>query len=212
MDETGSKRAPLSDGRRLRGEQTRRRVLDFAVTIANAEGLEGLTFGKVAAAAAAPKSTLQVLFKDREGLQLQTLEAGADVFAAGIRARLKGDVGPFGRLRDLCEAWFDLVSDTALPGGCLVTAATTEYRARPGAIRALIEVHRGRWRDHLRQAARAAQEAGELRPEIDLEQLVFQILAFQAAANFSLDEGACEDFARARRGVEALLAQARAPS
>src|ERR1700722_3871230 len=72
------------DGRRASGDRTRHPVLKQAMQIAATEGLEGLTFGGIASAAEVPKSTLQVLFKDRETLQLQTLSAAADEFAAGI--------------------------------------------------------------------------------------------------------------------------------
>ena len=80
--------SPHPDGRRARGDRTRQAVLKHAIEITAAEGLEGLTFGRVAQAAGVPKSTLQVLFKDRESLQLQTLAAAADEFAVGIRERL----------------------------------------------------------------------------------------------------------------------------
>lgn len=192
----------------MRGDRTRKRVLDQAVAIAATDGIEGLTFGKVAAAAHVPKSTLQVVFKDRQGLQLQTLSAGAEIFANGIRARLKPDPTAFGRLRGLCEAWFDQVAQTGLPGGCLVTAAAVEYRGKQGAIRASIDTYRQRWRDHLHLAAQAARDAGELRVDVDLQQLVFEIMALQAAANISLGERSAPDFTRARRAMESLLRRA----
>ena len=200
---------PKTDGRRLRGERTRQAVLTEAIRIASAEGLEGLTFGRVAQAAGIPKSTLQVLFKDREALQSQTLSAGAEAFADGIRARLPKHVGAFEHLVALCHAWFDLVSDGALPGGCLVTAATAEYRARPGTIQTLVATHRDRWRDVLLTSAHTAQKEGALRDDVDVEQLVFEILAFQGSANVSNPEPALSDLDRARRSVDNLLERAK---
>src|SRR5919197_4349625 len=135
---------PKPDVRRVRGDRTRQAVLSQAVRIAAMEGLEGLTFGRVALSAGVPKSTLQVIFRDREALQIQTLSAGADAFAACIRERLPSGIGTFDHLKALCEAWFDFVGDGAVPGGCLVTAATAEYRARPGTIQKLVAEHRDR--------------------------------------------------------------------
>lgn len=199
------------DGRRARGDRTRHTVLKHAMEIAATEGLEGLTFGGIASAAGVPKSTLQVLFKDRETLQLQTLTTAADEFAAGIRERLPADKTAFERLRTLCDAWFDLVSSGVLAGGCPVTAATAEYRARPGAIQTLVGEHRARWRAALTGAVKAAQEEGSLRPDVDPQQVVFEILAFQAAANVNAGDSAAPDMRRARRGVHALLDRARSP-
>jgi AcrR family transcriptional regulator len=197
------------DGRRLRGDRTRRAVLDQAVRIAAVDGLEGLTFGRVAEATGVAKSTLQALFKDRETLQMQTLNAGAEIFAEGIRNRLPEHAGAIGYLRALCDAWFDLVDDGSLPGGCLVTAATAEYRARPGAMQTLISEHRNRWRATLLAAAKAAKKEGALDSNCDPEQLVFEILAFQGAANVSAAGVAnTADLRRARRSVRALLERA----
>jgi AcrR family transcriptional regulator len=201
--------AAKPDGRRLRGERTRQTVLNHAVRIASVEGLEGLTFGRVAQAAGVPKSTLQALFKDREALQAQTLSMGADAFVAGIAARLPKSVNAFEHLVALCHAWFDLVGDSELPGGCLVTAATAEYRARPGALQILVATHRDRWRTTLLASAQAAQREGVLRDDLDLDQLVFEILAFQGSANASTIEPAANDLHRARRSVDSLLEQAK---
>jgi AcrR family transcriptional regulator len=202
-------RATRPDGRRVRGDRSRRAILEQAVRIASIDGLEALTFGGVALACDIPKSTLQTLFKDRETLQLQTLEAGAEAFAAGIRARLSNTAQPVERLQELCEAWFDQVSTTTLPGGCLVTAAFAEYRARPGAIKDAVDVHRERWRETLRAAAQAAQDAGALRKDVDVEQFVFEMLAFQGSANVSMSEATTADLARARRSARALLMRVR---
>ena len=198
------------DGRRVRGERTRQAVLNQAVRIASVEGLEGLTIGRVAQAAGVPKSTLQALFKDREALQFQTLSAGAEAFAAGIRARLPKNVDAFENLVALCRAWFDLVSDSELPGGCLVTAATAEYRARPGTIQTLVAAHRDRWRAALLASAQAARREGALRDDLDLDQLVFEILAFQGSANVSTIEPVANELNRARCSVDSLLERARA--
>ena len=38
---------------------------------------------------------------------------------------------PLARLRALMNGWFDFVETRQLPGGCVITAASSEYRARP---------------------------------------------------------------------------------
>jgi AcrR family transcriptional regulator len=196
------------DGRRARGDRSRRAILEQAVRIASVEGLEGLTLGKVAAAAGVPKSTLQVLFKDRENLQTQALETGVAMFTDRLVEQLRSVQTPLLRLRTLTEGWFELVAHQALPGGCLITAAAGEYRARPGPLQDLIRHHQGRWRDLLLAAVREAQASGALKPEVDAEQLVFEIMALQTAANVAASLDGPDDFQRARRGVARLISQA----
>ena len=199
---------PSTDGRRARGDRTRQAVLAQAVRIAGCEGLEALSFGRVALAAGAPKSTLQTLFKDREALQIQVLDAGAAAFAEGLRARLTGEGAPLARLKALCAAWFDLIATCETPGGCLVTAASAEFRCREGALAAHAAQHQGRWRHAVTQAVRAAVGSGELRAGLDVEQLVFEILAYQGAANLVAGQQDAPELAHARRAIEAALARA----
>jgi AcrR family transcriptional regulator len=191
------------DGRRIRGDRTRAAILEQAARIAGVEGLEGLTFGRVALAAAVPKSTLAALFKDREELQAQTLRFGADAFAGALRARLRDRPGPLGRLKALCDAWFELLEDKQFPGGCIVTAVSAEYRARPGSIRQLVMEYQETWRKALFSAAQEAQKEGSLDSDVDLKQLVFEILAFQGAAHVN-----ASDRRRAQRAVHMLLERA----
>lgn len=198
------------DGRRARGDRTRQAVLAQAVRIAGCEGLEALSFGRVALAAGAPKSTLQTLFKDREALQIQVLDAGAAAFAEGLRARLATNGTPMERLQALCAAWFDLIGACETPGGCLVTAAAAEFRCREGVLAEHAARHQARWRDAVAGAAEAAKAAGGLRGDVDIEQLVFEILAFQGAANLTAGQAEAPALAHARRAVEALLARAAA--
>ena len=188
------------DGRRVRGDRTRTAVLEQAALMAGVEGLEGLTFGRVALAAAVPKSTLATLFKDREELQSHTLRFGADAFADALRARLRNRSGPLGRLRALCDAWFGLLEDEQFPGGCIVTAVSAEYRARPGVIQQLVTEYQDAWRKALFSAAQEAQKEGELDSDVDLKQLIFEILAFQGAAHVN-----ASDRRRALRAVHILL-------
>ncbi|MBR0694029.1 TetR family transcriptional regulator C-terminal domain-containing protein [Bradyrhizobium lablabi] len=171
--------------------------------IAGVEGLEGLTFGGVALAAAVPKSTLAALFKDREELQLQTLRFGAEAFADALRGRLRTRSGALGRLRGLCDAWFELLEEDQFPGGCLVTAVSAEYRARPGAVQQLVAGYQEAWRKTLFAAAQEAQKEGSLEPHVDLKQLTFEILAFQGAAHVN-----AADRRRAGRAIDRLLDRA----
>jgi AcrR family transcriptional regulator len=191
------------DGRRARGDRTRAGILEHSMRIAGVEGLEGLTFGRVALAAAVPKSTLAALFKDREELQLQTLRFGADAFAEALRARLRNRTGALSRLRALCDAWFELIEDDQFPGGCLVTAVSAEYRARPGAIQQLVSEHQETWRKAILSAAQEAQKEGSLEPQVDLKQLTYEILAFQGSAHVN-----APDRRRAARAVHMLLDRA----
>jgi AcrR family transcriptional regulator len=197
---------PPIDGRRARGDLRRASALAKALEIAAVDGLEGISFGRLASAAGMPKSTLQALFKDREVLQLETLRHGADLFEAEVAGAIRAETGSFQRLVALLEAWFDVVQRKTLPGGCLVTASEPEFRARPGALREMIELHRARWRETLRSYVKAAATDGSLNQDVDADDLVFELMALQSAANVAASKDCSEDIVRARRSVRRVLA------
>ena len=73
-----------TNGRRLRGERARAEILTRSARIASIDGLEGLSIGRVAAEAGVGKGNIQVLFGDKESLQLATLEKAVELFHATV--------------------------------------------------------------------------------------------------------------------------------
>jgi AcrR family transcriptional regulator len=178
--------AKQEDGRRRRGAISREIALAAATRIAEAEGLEALSFGRVAAEAGMAKSSLQVLFVDREQLQLQTLASSVSAFAARVTQRLaESDIGADTPLFRLCEAWFDVVSNPDCDSGCLLTSAISDYRGRQGVIPNALRQGQQLWTEALRQAADAGIKSGELAPSTDIDQLIFELQAFQGSANIA---------------------------
>jgi len=66
--------------RKAQGERTRRAILETAVHIASAEGLEGLTIGRLALELSMSKSGLFAHFGSKEDLQVATVEAARAIF------------------------------------------------------------------------------------------------------------------------------------
>lgn len=180
-----------------------------AIRIAEAEGLESLSFGRVAAEAGMAKSSLQVLFADREQLQLQTLAASVGAFGARVAQRVEqSDLDAKHPLWRLCQAWFDVVSSPECSGGCLLTAAMSEYRGRHGAIPEALQQGQALWAAALRRAADAAIQTGQLSPSADVDQLVFELQAFQGAANIAASNGDDRALSFARQAVRSRIQQA----
>jgi AcrR family transcriptional regulator len=186
------------NGRSERGDRARAQVLAHSTLIASMTGLEGLSMGRVAAEAGVGKGNIQVLFGDKEALQLATLEEAVDLFEAAVVVPAMGKKSPLARLLALVEGWFDFVESRALPGGCFMNAVSNEYRTRPGRIRDQIGKHRSTIRGRLRKLIVEAKEAGELRVDADVEQLVFDLIAIEAAANIAALMGETKEFDRAR--------------
>jgi AcrR family transcriptional regulator len=203
---TAGAEAAIADGRRVRGEKARAVILKRAIEMASVRGLEGLTIGELAGELAISKGNITALFRDKEELQIKTLDAAVDIFVAHVVRPALADSSPLRRLALLSDRWFDYVEQRVFPGGCMLHAATNEYRTRPGAIQDCVNRHRKAWSRLLARTAAEAVAALEMAANTDVEQLVFELTAFQSAANAAALLGDQPAFVRARRTSAARIA------
>ncbi len=169
---------------RLRGLKTRRAILRKAVNIASLEGLEGLTIGKLASTLRISKSGLFAHFGSKEELQCAVVDEARDIFVEKVvlpAAQLRG----LRLLRALCQNWLSYGEQKVFPGGCFFSAASLEFDDRPGPVRDRILGLMKKWLGNLEHAARDAQAAGEIRKDVDVHQLAFEIQALAMGGNWS---------------------------
>lgn len=195
-----------------KGEQTRAAILDKAVEMTSQFGLEGLTIGTLAEATGMSKSGLFAHFGSREELLLATLDHGAALFTQTVLVpALKAPRGA-PRLKSLFRNWLDWTESSNLPGGCPMIGAATEYDDRPGVVRDRLRLGQSQWIDTLRKAVQLAVETGDLRPDTDPEQFVFELFGIALVTHHHRrllgDEKACS---RALAALDGLLAAHAAP-
>src|SRR5215210_1415500 len=152
------------DGRRARGESTRRAILGRAMQLASAEGLEDLSIARLAGDLGMSKSGLFAHFGSKEELQLSTVRAARRVFSdEAVTPALAAKKG-IERLDALLTAWHDYITNELFPGGCLLMEAAAEFDNRPGAVRDQIADTMAMWMGLLVEQAERALERGELAP------------------------------------------------
>lgn len=200
------------DGRRVKGRRTRESILATAVHLASVEGLEGLTIGRLAAELGMSKSGLFAHFGSKEELQLATLDAARDIFIAEVVAPAREAEPGLPRLAALVEHWLAYMRREVFRGGCFFDAVRAEYDSRPhGPVRETITAQFASWDELLAGRVKAAQKAGHLDPDVDAEQLAFELDAIGSAANmrfqFERDPAA---FDRAQRAMADRLRAAAA--
>jgi AcrR family transcriptional regulator len=157
-----------------KGEQTRAAILDRAVDLASAEGLEGLTIGRLAAELRMSKSGLFAHFGSKQDLQLATIGAAAERFRTAViePASKAPDGAP--RLRALGERYLEHLD--LYSGGCFWGATSAEYDDRPGPVRDAIAGALDAWLGELERQARIA---GVEQPE----RFAFELYAVIMGAN-----------------------------
>jgi AcrR family transcriptional regulator len=173
-----------ADGRRRRGNRTRESILQAAADLASVEGLEGLTIGRLATALGMSKSGLFAHFGSKEELQLATIEAARRRFVDHVIRPSR----PLPRGRSRLEAMLaDLLAyyrSETFPGGCFFHNVKAEFDSRPDSpVRAVMAGEVRDFLGFLEREVRKTQEAGELDPSLDPQQLAFELDALGSAAN-----------------------------
>lgn len=190
----------VRDGRLLRGARSRRTIARHAVDVASLEGLDGLSFGRLATELGVSKGGIQTLFGTKENLQLAVTEAAREAFQeAVITPALAQPPGP-ARLRTLVDRWIAYAQEPLFPGGCFWAANIPVFDSRPGPVRDTLARQQRAWReliaDELRHAADAAEHAVPL---------AFQIDAVLTATNTALRLGDDSAVDTAHRVIDGLL-------
>ena len=189
-----------------KGEQTRTLILNEAVAFASQVGLEGLSIGSLAERLDMSKSGLFAHFGSKEELQLATVEEAARVFAQEV---LKPGVSVprgVGRLWAMCNAHLSYQERKVFAGGCFFEAASVEFDSRPGPVRDSVVEKVRYWSESLARAAREAQAVGEVKPDVDPEQLAWELGSMLSAANRGhVIDGGVQAFDRARRAIRDRL-------
>ncbi len=188
-----------------KGEQTRVAILDAALDLASRDGLEGLTIGRIAERMQKSKSGVFAHFGSREDLQIAVIQEyhrrfEDEVFFPALKA-------PRGlaRLSAMFAGWVARHT-REIDSGCMYISGAVEYDDRPGPIRDQLLSMVVAWQKALLRAARQAVEEGDLVPDTDCEQLVFEmramVLALHHDARFVGDTHAVQ---RIERGYARLV-------
>ena len=166
--------------------ETRQRILDRSLAIASAEGLEGLTIGRLATELGMSKAGLLGHFGTKEALQLAVVDQAAEVFLREVPRKVKQMPSGLPRLIDVCEAWVSYLEREVLPGGCFFTAATAEFDGRSGRVRDALAGMNALWRRDLRIHIRRAVSDGDLKLDTDVDQLIYEVVGIMLALNHFL--------------------------
>ena len=190
----------------MKGERTRKSILEHAVNLASLEGLEGLTIGRLADELQMSKSGLFAHFGSKEELQLATVQAARERFMNEVFVPALAEPRGLPRLEAMCRCWIDYVRREVFPGGCFFAAASFEFDGRPGAVRDAIKSAMDEWRIALEKAVEMAKSEGHLDASTDSAQLAFELNAFFFGANFAIQLRSDRDaLARAEKAIEARL-------
>lgn len=185
------------DGRRQRGDATRRAVAGAAARIATVGGLDSITVGGLAAETGVSKSGILTVFGSRENIQVAAVAEARKIIRAQVFAPVWGLEPGRPRLEAFLHLWRDHLRDGMFPGGCFLAKVSVEYGHREGPVAESIQRLKREWLDLLEAELGAAGHA-------DPPSGAFQIDAYLTAGNARHE--LFGDPAALQRGLDLALA------
>jgi AcrR family transcriptional regulator len=131
------------------------------------------------------KSGLYAHFKSKEELELATIETAAEIFENAVMGKIPESTRGLARVGALSEAFLEHLEQRVFPGGCFFAAVSVQLATQPGRARDRVMQLNGAWGGQFATALGQACDDGELPPDVDLEQLAFEITAMLFRANFA---------------------------
>lgn len=171
----------VQDGRRARGDASRRIVLNSATDLASVEGLDGLTIGRLAEASGSSKSSIATLFRSKEGLQLATVEAAREIFTAQIVEPAREHPRGVHRLAALLRNSLAYSKERVFTGGCFFAATAADVDSKSGPVSDAVRAALVDWYGYVEAQIRHAVAVGEI--DADAEVLAFELVALNEEAN-----------------------------
>jgi TetR/AcrR family transcriptional repressor of nem operon len=157
-----------------KGERTRNRILEAAARLIHEQAVAGTTLEDVRVAAEVSGSQLSHYFADKDDLVQAVIDHQADTIVANQQ---QADIGSAAGLR----AWRDMViaqaQTTDARGGCPLGSLSGQLAETDPRARTLIAAGFDRWSAALGDGIRNLREAGNLRTDIDPDELAVTLLA-----------------------------------
>ena len=186
-----------------KGVATRSAIVERAIELVRKQGLESLSIGGLAQAAAMSKSGVFAHFGSREDLQLAVLDAVAEDFSRKVLQAAFRQPRGVRRLRAILSGWMDWTHGA----GCPMIAAVIEYDDRPGVIRDRVVHWQRRLREALTQAVQLAIETRVLRRDTDAAQVAFEMFGIVLVLHHDTRLfGGTEAIVRATHAFDRLMA------
>jgi len=189
--------------------RTRQEILRLATDIASAEGLEGLSIGRLATELRMSKTGIFAHFGSKEQLQLAVVDAAKQIFMDQVVQPALRQPRGIPRLQAMLESWLGYVEKTVFRGGCFFAAASAEFDSRRGPVRDEIAALTKAWLVALQDEIVFAKSRGQMKGSVKPSQLAFELHAYIQEANWTFklfnDKSA---FLRARRAITDRIASA----
>lgn len=133
------------DGRRVRGDATRKQVALSAADIATVSGLDSISMSKLSESTGFSKSGILTVFENREAIQLAAVKEARNTVVQHVIEPAWSKEPGLERLGEIIDNWFTYVDERVFSGGCFLASAAVEYAAQTGPVAGAIAAAKREW-------------------------------------------------------------------
>lgn len=153
-------------------QDTKQTILQTGVSLIYRQGYNNTGLNEILDAAGIPKGSFYYYFSSKEDFGLQAL----DYFAARGEAQLNQyltdeSLDPLSRMRAYFEAFAGYLESVGCSLGCLAGNLGQELADQNETFRLKIDEVMGLWSDDIAACLAAAQQAGQINPDLDVNEL-----------------------------------------
>jgi TetR/AcrR family transcriptional repressor of nem operon len=179
----------------------RDRILTEGLRVVHERGFANASVRDIVGAAGVPQGSFTNHFASKEAFGLEILDLYCERSTRAIAATLRNDaLPPLERLAAYIDGTKERLNDDSMRNGCLVGNFTAEASENSEPIRARLLTAYAETRDAYAYCLRAAIAAGELRPDLDVNDVAgFIVSSVQGAILLSKAHRSPEPIERFKR-------------
>jgi TetR/AcrR family transcriptional repressor of nem operon len=166
----------------LKGEQTRRKILETAAPLFNKRGFNGCSMQDISAATGLEKGSLYTHFDSKEQLASEAFDIAWEQTSKARTGNLDQPPGSIEKLKRHIE---NFVSKPPFAGGCPLLNATMDADDGNPALFRRAQKGLNGWVAFLREIIEQGQTSGELSPSVEPEALSTLIISLLEGAFFT---------------------------
>lgn len=194
------------DGRRLRGDRTRRRAARAAADLATLDGFDAVSITRVAQSTGSSASGILTVFDNRESVHLAAVAYAREQFVAEVITPAWVRRPGVPRLSQIIDNWFAYVANRRVTGGCFMIAATMDLGVKQGPVADAVREMRSQWLTLIEGELRVDRQPSKAADDV-VAATVFRLDAYLVAADLRLrSTGDARSLATGQRACRRLLA------
>ena len=160
-----------------KGERTRTMVLEKAANLFNTKGYAASSLSEIMTATGLEKGGIYNHFSSKEALGLEAFDFAVEKIMRRYEASLAGKTHALERMRAVTEVFREMMVNPVVRGGCPVMNASIEADDANPALRDRVRRVFTQWRTIMLGILEKGMARGELRRDINGEQLATVMIA-----------------------------------